>query len=159
MILRYLPTTEIYINNVSLRFGDQRESVRTKLGGRHEESNKIIPLGELAEPIVQRRDIYDSLNSSEEFFFLDYDKNDLLAELEVHRCEKIQIFDLIFDFASEIDWVAKELSKYSSIDKKGDGEYFLKELHISIIDERQMGGEDKSTISYFYCAADVSHLE
>jgi hypothetical protein len=84
MILRYLPKTEIYINNVSLRFGDQRESVRTKPGGRHEESNKIMSLGELDDPIVQRLDIYDSLNSSEEFFFPDYDKNDLLAELEVH---------------------------------------------------------------------------
>jgi len=70
MIVQYLPTNEIYINNVSLRFGDPRDSIRTKLGSSYKESNETISLGDLDEPILQRRDIYDNLDSSEFFFFL-----------------------------------------------------------------------------------------
>ena len=69
------------------------------------------------------------------------------------------MFDFVFDFDDELDFIAIELSKYSPISMKRDGEYFFKGLHISIIDERHMGGEELSTISYFYCASDVSHLE
>jgi len=34
----------------------------------------------------------------------------------------------------------------------------FEDLHISIIDEMHMGGEEKSTLSYFYFASDISHL-
>jgi hypothetical protein len=159
MFLHYLPTKEFIIDNVPLQFGAHRELVRAKLGGGHKEQNQIIPLSESVKPLVQRRDIYDNLNSKGDYFFLNYDENDLLNELEVHRCEKIQVFDFLFDFDDDLDLIALELSKYSPISKRGDGEYFFKDLCISIIDEMHMGGEDKSTISYFYCASDVSHLE
>lgn len=68
------------------------------------------------------------------------------------------MFDVIFDFESELDWIAAKLSKYSTLTQKSDGEYFINDLHISIIDEMHMGGEEKNTLSYFYCASDVSHL-
>jgi len=165
MFLRYLPTKELIIDNVPLQFGDPRELVRRKLNRGYKEQNLVIPLPDgiplpdFAKPIIQRRDIYNSLSSTRDNFFLNYDANDLLSDLEVHRCEKIQVFDFVFDFNDDLDFIAKELSKYSPMSKTGDGEYFFKDLHISMIDEMHMGGEEKNTISYFYCASDVSHLE
>lgn len=159
MILRYFPTKEFSIDDVSLQFGMHREVVRVKLGGSHQEKNTVVSLGDSVEPLVQRRDIYNKLDSTGDFFFLNYDKKDLLKELEVHDCEKIQVFDFLFDFNTELDVIAIELSKFSPITIKKDGEVFFKGLHISIIDKMRMGGEEDTTLGYFYCAADISHLD
>jgi len=159
MTFQYIPTKEFIVDHVRLQFGTHRDIVRVKLGLVYEEQNQFIQINELFAPIIQRRDIYNRRNSTGDYFFLNYDKNDLLRDVEIHWCEKIQVYDFLFDFDCEIDFIAAELSKYSHINKKGDGEYFFKDIHISIIDEMHMGGEEKSTMSYFYCATDVSHLD
>jgi hypothetical protein len=94
----------------------------------------------------------------EYFFFLDYDKDDLLGEIEIIKCDKIQLNKADFGFKDELDSIALLLSNYSEISILSDGEYFFKDLKVVISDERNRGGED-STLGYFYCAADVSHLE
>jgi hypothetical protein len=159
MIVRYSPTKEFSIDDVSLQFGMHREVVREKLGGGHQEKNKVVSLGDSVEPIVQRRDIYNKLDSTGDFFFLNYDKDDLLRDLEVHDCEKIQVLDFVFDFNNELDVIASELAKFSPITLKKEGEVFFKGLHISIIDKMRMGGEEDTTLGYFYCSADIKHLD
>ncbi len=159
MIFRYLSTNEFVLDNIQLQFGASRESVRAQLGRTFEEQNRVIPLGPMEAPIIQRNDIYDDSASNGDFFSLNYDQNDLLIELEIHHCEKIQVFDFSFSFNDEMDAIATGLSKYAPITRNEDGQCFFKELHISITDEMHMGGEEKNTMSYFYFALDVSHLE
>ncbi len=55
--------------------------------------------------------------------------------------------------------IAAGLSKYAIITRNEDGECFFRDLHISITDEMHMGGEERSTMGYFYYALNVSHLE
>lgn len=155
MILRFVSISEIYFGNVRLNFGDPRESVRSKLGGSYQEKNQTLSLGDSVAPMIQRRDIYDTLaGSTGNFFFLNYDENQLLAEIEVHKCEQIQVIDVVFDFESELDGVADRLSKYGQVDKIYGG-YLFKELHICM--EENM--EENGTLKYFYCASDISHFE
>lgn len=159
MILHYLLKNKILIDDVALEFNEARESVRMKLAGSYKADNQIMQIGSSdKQSMYQRRDIYQNLNSTENFFFLSYDKNDLLSELEVHQCDKIKVLDALFDFNDELDSIALELCRYSPINNQSEGEYFFKDLKIVIMDKTQMGGEG-STLGYFYCAADVTHLE
>jgi len=123
MVFRYLSTSEFSIDSVPLKFGDSRESVRMKIGGCYEESDKTISIGDSDAPLIQRRDIYDYIDSTGDFYFLNYDTNDQLTELEIQRCGEIYVISTQFTFDSELDWIAEELSKYSLVRKKGDGEY------------------------------------
>ncbi|KAA2242768.1 hypothetical protein F0L74_09580 [Chitinophaga agrisoli] len=159
MIFRYLSTKEFVLDNIQLQFGASRESVRAQLGRTYEEQNRVIPLGGTEPPIIVRNDIYDDSESTGDFFSLNYDKDDLLMELEIHHCDGIQIFEFSFDFNDEMETIATGLSKYAPITRNEDGEWFFKDLHISMTDEMHMGGEESSTMGYFYYALNVSHLE
>ncbi len=159
MILQYLPTDKIIIDGVLLEFYEDRDSIRPKIAASYKEDNQIIQFGDSdVESILQRRDIYQNINSSENFFFLGYDENDLLHEVEIHQWDKIKVFDVLFGFADELAFVAFDFSRYSPVSKKSEGEYFFKELKIVIMDQERMGGEGDS-LGYFYCASDVKHLE
>lgn len=156
MILQYFPTEKIAIDGIVLNFDEPRQSVRSKLGRNYREDNQIIPLGGDDQPIYQRRDIYENTNASKNYFFLSYNRNDLLSEIEVHNCDKIKIYDIFFDFEDDLDSIASQLNEYSSMEKKDDGEYFFKELKTVIMDKNKMGGIGTS-LGYFYCTSDVSH--
>ena len=58
----------------------------------------------------------------------------------------------------EIEKAAKLLDSISD-DKKllSDGEYFFKDLKLTIASSEAMGGNG-SELSYFYCSKDVTHL-
>ncbi|HVY76237.1 MAG TPA: hypothetical protein VG890_15515 [Puia sp.] len=144
-------------DSIVLEFNERRHSVRGRLALSYEEDNEIISLGKGNESIIMRRDVYRGLNSTQFFFFLDYDKDDMLSEIEIHRCEGIEVLSVSFTFDDELDSVALELSKYSEISILSQGEIFFKDLKMVISDKRKMGGEG-STIGYFYCASDVSHI-
>ena len=159
MIIFYLPPKKIFIDGVIIEFNEERKSIRSKLGTDYTEDNQVIQIGNSATDLTyQRRDIFKNLNSTENFFFLGYDENDLLSEVEVHYCDEIKVNDFVFGFNDELDFVASGLNNYSSTKKSGEGEYFFKEIKVSIMDKSQMGGEG-STLGYFYCAEDVTHLE
>jgi hypothetical protein len=157
MILKYFPTNKILFDDIALEFNEKRSSVRAKLGISYEEDNQVVPLGDNTDPIIMRRDIYKGATLAELFFFLDYDKDDLLSEVEVHRCERIDVLSISFNFDDELDVVALALSKYSEISILSEGEIFFKDLKMVICDQRKMGGEG-DTIGYFYCAFDVTHI-
>jgi hypothetical protein len=158
MILKYYPPNEIAIDDIDLKFYESRHTVRVKLAREFEEDNQIIKLGDdEIEPFYMRRDIYKGISPTESFFFLDYDNNDQLTELEVHRCEKIEVLGFPFYFHDELDSIALILSKYSEISILSEGEIFFRDLKMVISDKRKMGGEGNS-LCYFYCATDVSHL-
>jgi hypothetical protein len=157
MIIEYLVPDKIAIDTIFIEFNEDRNSIRSKIGEDFKEDNQVIQFGE-NEPIIQRRDIYQNIYSSDNFFFLGYDSNDLLSEVEIHHCSKIKVLDVLFGFEDEVDSVVSRLEKHSSVTEKGEGEYFFKDLKIVIMDAQSMGGEG-SSLGYFYCATDVSHLE
>jgi hypothetical protein len=156
MNLQYIPGDSITIDEIRIEFKQERNYIRSRLGGNYKEDNQLLTLGG-EETISQRRDIYTNLNFSENYFFLGYDDQDLFIELEIHYCDSIKVFDFLFDFNFPLSSIAAQLSKYSAITKQMEGEYFFQDLKLVIIDKRQMG-DDGNTLGYFYCAFDVSHL-
>lgn len=159
MNLIYLPPNKIIIDGITIEFGEYRASIRKSLGSQYISENQTIKIGEATSDVIcQRRDIYRLFNSVECLFFLGYDSNDLLSEIEIHNCESIKVNDFIFRFSDDLDDIALGLKKYSSVRKEGEGEYFFKEIKFSIINKKHMGGEGV-TLGYFYCADDVAHLE
>lgn len=158
MIFQYVPTKQIIIDRVVLEFLEQRDLVRKRLGVNYREDNQIIDLGDDVSPVSQRRDIYQNINDSDNFFFLNYDQNDRLRDIEIHYCNKVRVFDIFFDFEEDIDSVATKLMRYSEYNKQSEGEYLFIDLKIVIVNKDQMGGEGNS-IGYVYCSSDITHLE
>lgn len=157
MTVKYSPITKVSIDHSDLQFNEKRDVIRKRLAEKYFEDNEIIELGEDVDPIFRRRDIYENINSSENYFFLNYDNNDLLRDIEVHYCDKVQVFDIIFDFNDQVDRIGLELMRYSENNTVNTGEYFFADLQIVIMSKYKMGGEG-STIGYFYCSSDITHL-
>ncbi|MBO9633256.1 MAG: hypothetical protein J7578_09070, partial [Chitinophagaceae bacterium] len=150
-ILQCVPGKEIIIDNIRLPFRAPRNLVRAKLDNTHTEHNEDFWVDNGF--VGYRRDIYDQLESKNTYFFLNYDENDLLAEVEVHKCKRIKLFDMEFNFTDELDLIADEISHHSPVTEKEAGNYFFKGLNICIMDERRMGGEDNNILGYFSCSA------
>jgi hypothetical protein len=158
MIFKYIPSTQIMVDNVILKFGEQRDLIRVRLAMDYKEKNRIIQINENdPKPIHMRRDIYQNDSVPESLFFLNYSRNDLLSEVEVHSCESIVVLGVSFGFDDNLDSVALALSKHSEITILSEGEIFFIDLKMVISDKRKMGGEG-DTIGYFYCASDVTHI-
>jgi hypothetical protein len=157
MILNYVPKEKITINDAVLNFFEHRDFIRAKLPKTYKEDNQLVEFGQQYESILVRRDIYQGRDTSDYLFFLDYDKDDLFAEIEVIKCEKIVVLDISFDFNDELDEIALKFEKYSDLTILSDGEYFFKDLRIVLSNKWKRGGEG-STIGYFYCAHDISHI-
>ena len=82
MTFQYVPTKQIIIDGVVLEFLGQRDLVRKRLGVNYREDNQIIDLGDDVSPVSQRRDIYQNINDSDNFFFLNYDQSDRLRDID-----------------------------------------------------------------------------
>ena len=153
MILECIPLKEIIIDKIRLPFGIPRELVRAKLGVAFEEQNEEILLENESNPILLRRDLYNQLHSNESYFFLNYDQNDQLAELEVHHCKKIKLYNLEFNFMDEAALIASELSRHSKLTEEKEGFWHFGAIKVQLMDEKQMGGEESGQLGYFFCAA------
>lgn len=158
MIVQYIPVRKIIINGIVVEFGEGRSSVRLKLGPIYKEENLVFTFESESNIIYQRRDIYKDFDGSRNYFFLGYDKNDILIDIEIHDCQEIKVVEASFNFSHELDEIASQLNNYSDVFTLSDGEYFFQELQLAIVDKEHMGGEG-STLGYFYCASDVTHLE
>ena len=159
MILHYLLQNRILIDGIAFGFNEERDAVRLKLQGVYTPDDQIIHLGNSeTESIYQRRDSYKDFNHTKNLFFLNYDTNDRLSEVEVHFCDQITVVSTLFDFNDNLDYIASIISEHSQKISHSDGEYFFKDLKIVIMDKQKMGGEG-ITLGYFYCASDVTHLE
>ena len=158
MIISYLPPNKIIIDGSVLAFNEKRDSVRIKLGQQHQEDDQVISIGEPGKEIHQWRDIFKNFKSSDNFFFLGYNKEGLLSEVEIHYCDSIEVNDASFSFEEDLESIASKLIKYSPVNKKIEGEYFFSTIKVVLMDENSMGGEG-SSLGYFYCTSDSTHLE
>lgn len=163
MDIEYLPNKGFLLNSVKIEWNTERNSVREKIGNKHKEDDRTIDIaqffdGDESMNILQKRDVYENLNSKNDMLFLNYDKNNKLRELEVHSGFNILIDNIRLDFGNEISDFIKQFQikgiEYSETEK---GNYLLPKLKITIADSESMGGNGTG-LSYFYATSDISHL-
>lgn len=159
----YKPNKSVSFGDLELLWGIDRQEVREMLNHKFEIADEIIYLsqynnGDISKNIIQRRDIYENYNGQENFFFLNFDIEDKLQEIEIHYGLEININKQNFNFKMDIDKVAELLQNISG-DKTqlSNGEYFFKSLKLTIASGEEMGGEG-NVLSYFYCSKDITHL-
>jgi hypothetical protein len=157
--LTYLPNEGVQINSVELKWSTDRELVRQKLPYEYEEKDSVMDMSQYGgNVIVQKRDVYKNINGAENFFFLNYDGENRLSEVELHHGFEICISQTRLTFDMLIDDVVERLSSLSHmVVQLAEGEYFYKELKLTIASADAMGG-DGEELSYFYCAKNVDHL-
>ncbi len=162
--LTYQPDKGIALGDILLLWGTGRQQVRTLLNARFEVNDNSIELSQNSEVdapcnIIQRRDIYTNYRELDNLFFLNFDTNDLLTEVELHHGIDINIEGVVIDFSMGIEKVVDLLDSISAGEKKelSEGEYFFKKLKLTIASSDAMGGEGNE-LSYFYCSNDITHL-
>jgi hypothetical protein len=161
--LTYQPDKGVSFDDTLLLWNTDRKQVRTLLNDKFEIADNVVDLsqynnGDTSQNIIQRRDIYKNYKGKDNFFFLNFDTNDRLTEVELHHGLDVKIEDASLDFATDIEKAIELLDRIS--DKKeqlSEGEYFYKNLKLTVASSDAMGGEGRE-LSYFYCSKDVTHL-
>jgi hypothetical protein len=163
MRLEYLPDIGFKLDGQNYNWGENRKLIRDKLQNSHEEDDRTFEIAEsLSEAnspnIEQRRDIYEDIADSTNYFFLSYNKDGLLHELEVHWGLDIVIFGVRMEFDKKIDTYIKQLEAAGFEPKEiEDGTYLFEKLKMTISDAAAMGG-DGNDLSYFYSSKEIGHL-
>ncbi|HWZ04594.1 MAG TPA: hypothetical protein VNX40_13345 [Mucilaginibacter sp.] len=154
LTISYTPNIGVIINEAHLNWGAQRELVRKLLNSNYQVQDRVYDdIG-----ISQKRDIYKDYNGSNNFFFLNYDENNLLFELEVHAGADIMVGGVLLSFEKELSVIINDLQIISPlITKIRDGEYFFRDLQLTVSDQEAMGGEGNA-LGYFYCSVNTDHL-
>jgi hypothetical protein len=162
MTLEYRPATGLTINGKELNWGDDRQAARKKIGIKYSEDDRVIDLASLSDGnpsrnIDVKRDIYGNMENPF-FFHLNYDSEQKLESIEIHKCESIRIENKELRFGLDIDDIHKELL---TLDPKGgeidSGEYLFPQIKLAVASSEVMGG-DGSSFSYFYAANSIEHL-
>jgi len=161
--LTYLPDKGFTINDRFLSWGLDRTIVREMLGGNFKDSDHTTDLsnyhnGNHEFDIIQRRDIYKNYNDCNNFFFLKYNSEHSLMELEISDGFIIEIHDTKIRFNITIAEAVLSLrtlsDKYTEL---SEGEYLFADLKLVVASSEAMGGGG-DTVSYFYCSSDITHL-
>lgn len=161
--LTYQPDKSVLIDNILLLWDTDRQNVRQLLDETFEIADNVIDLsefhsGDSFQNIIQRRDIYKNYKGQDNFFFLNYDKEDKLRDVEIHYGLEINLNGEMLSFSMDIDKVAELLQNISG-DKiqLSHCEYFFKKLKLTVASGEAMGG-DWNELSYFFCSKDITHL-
>jgi hypothetical protein len=161
--ITYQPDKSISFGDVLLSWGKERSQIRKLLNDNFEISDTVIDLspynfGDTSQKIIQRRDIYRNFQGHDNFFFVNFDNEDKFRDIEIHHGLEININGKVINFSMDIDKVAELLDNISDGKKiLSDGEYFFKDLKLTIASSEAMGG-DGHNLAYFYCSKDVTHL-
>jgi hypothetical protein len=162
MTLEYRPISGLTINGKELNWGDDRQTTRKKLGIKYTEDDRVIDLASLSgvdpsQNIDVKRDIYGAMENLF-FFHLNYDIAQKLESVEIHKCEAIQVENMVLQFGLDIDDIQKELLK---LDPKGgvieSGEFVFPQLKVAIASS-EVREDSGSGFSYFYAANSIEHL-
>lgn len=161
--LTYESDKSVSLGDTVLLWGTEREKVRKLLNENFKIADEVIELsqynnGDTSKNIIRRRDIYEDYNGQENLFFLNFDINDKLNQVELHYGFNISLEGIEIDFTMDVEKVADLITSISD-DKKqlSEGEYFFENLKLTIASSEAMGG-DGNVLSYFYCSKDVTHL-
>jgi hypothetical protein len=162
MTLEYRPTAGLTINGKEANWGDDRQTIRKKLGIKFSEDDHVIDIasftgGDASENLDMKRDLY----GNEETLFrfnLNYDAAQKLESIEIHECETVQIGKSTLQFGRDINEIQKALLKFDSTG--GDlesGEILFPQIKVVVASSEVMGGEGNG-LSYFYAASSIDHL-
>lgn len=163
MTIEYIPASGFVIDSFSFNWSAPRELIREKLHQKHKEDNQVIEAAEFfdgdeSKNIHQYRDIYENYNSANNYFFLNYDENGLLSEVEIHWGITIRIYEQTLVFETPIETILENLSLYdNTLHETEEGFYLLPKLKISLATNEGMGG-DGNGLSYFYAGKNIDHL-
>ncbi len=175
MILEYIPDKGFIINAISCEWGEDRENIRRKLGNQHKEDNSTFDLasffdGDESRNIERRRDIYRIEVNNKNFlffkiasktvneFFLHYDLNDKLREIEIQDGVVVLIEGAELKLGDDTDaCVGKLRSVDNEVVELENGNFLFKKLKVNLANSNSMGGEGNG-LSYFYASDNVDHL-
>ena len=163
MLLKIIPNKGFSLGPNKFHWNENRDTVRKKLNFSFTKDDRIIDLaylfdGNESSNIDQKRDIYQNVNNSKNYFFLNYNEHNCLEELEVHSGLKIMINDLLLEFNKDIQTQLQELqNKGHNYIKLEEGNYLFKGLKITIASSESCGGEGNG-LSYLYASNSINHL-
>ncbi|UTW63729.1 hypothetical protein KFE98_06180 [bacterium SCSIO 12741] len=144
LILSYTPNQGFTLNRNEFQWGEDRTHVHQKLGSPSEKDNL--------------RDIYEDYNGSENYFFLTYNPEGQLKELEVHEGLSVQTNGFELEFGNDLPEIIKHLSRLGFRPQEMEpGHYLFAELKMVLSTDESMGGEGNG-LSYFYAAQTITHL-
>ena len=161
MEIKYIPNLGIEIDSEKIFWEDNRKEIRLKLRNLHKENdfemdNSESFGGDNSFNIVQKRDIYENIKNEENLFFLNYNNENELTEIEFHIGIKLNIGNETIEIGEEMISVLEKLN-YSNIGDE-DGNFFLEELKLNISNDEFVGG-DGSGLSYIYISKDKLERE
>jgi hypothetical protein len=155
MNIEYIPHVGFRIDGKVFLWSMDRNEARKLLDNKHKDDDQTINLGD--DELCQKRDIYENINESDNYFFFNYDEHNNLRDLEVHWgvCILVENIPIIFDEDIKCTLAKfKELSiTYKELEK---GEYLLEALQIVLATNKRMGGDDNG-VGYFYCYCNMDY--
>ncbi|MEC3907833.1 hypothetical protein VOI54_12460 [Tamlana sp. 2201CG12-4] len=158
LLFEYYPDKGIKIDGLTLNWKENRTDNRKKLKNSHTAKDKTFDIGDGKTLIISRKDIYKNYNSKENYFFLKYDENDKLQELEVHIGATIKIIDFTIGFDQPLSNFIDELKDHKiEVTEMDRGNYLIPDYKMTMADDEHMGGNGFG-LSYFYATDDISHL-
>jgi len=163
MIIKYFPPDGLRINNIDLKWKEDRTIIRNLLNNTHSAADQFIDLskdfgGNDEYNIDLKRDVYTNLFNSKSLFFLNYSKNNLLRDVEIHSGIEVQLNNIIISFDLTLKQVIYKLGEISKRIKKVDiNEYYFEDLKLIVADKKKMGNKG-NTLGYVYFTDDTSHL-
>ena len=163
MKIEAIPNIGIIINGKEFNWGNDRNFLRESLNNLHKEDDNIFEMsdffdGDTSYDIIQKRDIYENINSTENYFFLNYDEDEKLESIEIHSGINISINNIDLIFEKDINEYLKLFKSigenYTEIE---EGNFLFQNLKITIANSESMGG-DGNGLSYFYSSKSIEHL-
>ena len=161
--IEYIPGKGVIVDEQIIAWNTDRGAVRALFQWQHTENDSIIELahffdGDETQNIEQKRDLYSNYGGTKNSFFLSYDTNNRLKEIEIHEGVSIKIDDTTIVFDTNIlDNVNSLKISHNACHEIEIGNFFFPALKMTIASHESMGG-DGLGLGYFYCADDVSHL-
>ncbi len=163
MKIEYLPNLGFSFNSKNIEWGNDRDSVRKKLGNKYKVDDRIIDLsdiydGDESKNINQKRDLYSFGIFKKGKMVLNYDENNKINEIEIHSGIDISINSINLKFGINISNFINEFKK-NKIEflETEKGNYLFPKLKMVIANSESLGGNGNS-LDYFYASSDISHL-
>jgi hypothetical protein len=152
----YKPEIGIQINMKEIRWGGERGMVRKLLDNSHKGDDRTVSLGET--DLQVRRDIYANFNHEKNYFFLNYDADDRLNEVELHDGGVVEVQTLRLEFGKDVFNMVADLKRSGFSSKETEqGQFLFEDLKMVIATSDAMGG-DGNGLAYVYVSNSISHL-
>lgn len=156
MIITYIKIDYFKFGEKLISFGSKRNDIREVLDVEYEIEDQVISFGDGEPPMNIKRDVYQD-SKFRYYFFLNYDNDDFLEEIEVHYCEKIILPEFEINFHLNFnDLIRKMMGNYNT-KIISEGEILLLSLNMVMASDKKMGGESEN-LSYVYFAKNINHL-